>query len=29
MDEEVSLDSTEEAELLVGWDCKVSMLDLQ
>ena len=27
--EEVSLDSAEEAELLVGWDCKVSMLDLQ
>ena len=29
VDEEVSLDSAEEAELLVGWDCKVSMLDLQ
>ena len=29
MDEEFSMDSTEEAELLVGWGFKVSMLDLQ
>ena len=26
---EVSLDSTEEAECLVGWGCKVSMMYLQ
>ena len=29
MDEEVSMDYSEEAELMVGWDCRVSMLDLQ
>ena len=29
MDEEVSLDSTEEAESLVDWACKVSLIDLQ
>ena len=29
MVEEVSLDSTEEAERLVGWGCKVSLMDLQ
>ena len=28
-DEEVSLDSAEEAERLVGWACKVSLMDLQ
>ena len=29
VNEEVSLDSTEEAEILVGWYCKSSMLDIQ
>ena len=29
MDEEVSLHSAEEAEFLVGWVCKVSLMDLQ
>ena len=29
MDEEVSLDSAEEAERLVGWACKISLMDLQ
>ena len=29
MDEDVSMDSTEEAERLVGCDCKVSLVDLQ
>ena len=29
MDEEVSLDPSEEAERLVGWFCKVSLMDLQ
>ena len=29
MDEEVSTDSTEEAERLVCWACKVSLVDLQ
>ena len=29
VDKEVSLESVEEAERLVGWDCRVSLLDLQ
>ena len=29
MDEEVSLDSVDDAERLVGWACKVSLMDLQ
>ena len=29
LDEEVSLDCAEEAECLVGWACKVSLVDLQ
>ena len=29
MEEEVSLDSIEETERLVGWACKVSMMGLQ
>ena len=29
VDEEVSLDSAEEAERLVGWACKVVLVDLQ
>ena len=29
MDEEISLDSAEEEERLVGWACKVSLMDLQ
>ena len=29
VDEEVSLDSTQEVERLVGWDCKVNLIDLQ
>ena len=29
MDKEVSLDSTEEAERLVGCDCKVSLMDIK
>ena len=29
VDKEVSLDSVEEAERLLGWDCKVSLMDLQ
>ena len=29
MDEEVSLDYSEEAERLVGWSCKVILMDLQ
>ena len=29
VDKEVSLDSTEEAERLVGWYCKVRLMDLQ
>ena len=29
MDKEVALDSAEEAEHLVGWACKVSLMDLQ
>ena len=29
VDEEVSMNSTEDAEHLVGWGCKVSMMDLQ
>ena len=29
MDEEVSLESAEEADCLVGWACKVSLMDLQ
>ena len=29
MEEEVSLKSAEEAERLVGWGCKVSLMDLQ
>ena len=29
VDEEVSMDYSEEAELFLGWDCRVSMLDLQ
>ena len=29
VDEEVSLDSTDKAERLVGWGCKVSLMDLQ
>ena len=29
MDEEVSLDSAEEVERLVGWGCKFSLMDLQ
>ena len=29
VDEEVSLDSADEAEHLVGWGCKVSLMDLQ
>ena len=29
MDKEVSLDSAEEAERLVGWGCKVSLMDIQ
>ena len=29
VDEEVSLDSAGEAERLVGWGCKISMMDLQ
>ena len=29
VDEEVSLDSSEEAECLVGWGCKVVLVDLQ
>ena len=29
VDEEVSLESAEEAENLVCWDCKVSLVDLQ
>ena len=29
VDGEVSLESTEEAERLVGWGCKVSLVDLQ
>ena len=29
MDEEESLDSIEQAERLVGWDCKVILMDPQ
>ena len=29
MDEEISLDSAEEKKRLVGWACKVSLIDLQ
>ena len=29
MDKEVSLDSTEEAECLVGWGYEVGLMDLQ
>ena len=29
MDNDVSLESTEEAERLVGWGFKVSLVDLQ
>ena len=29
MDEEISLESSEEVERLVGWGCKVSLMDLQ
>ena len=29
VDDKVSLKSTEEAEHLVGWGCKVSLVDLQ
>ena len=29
VDKEISLDSAEEVEQLVGWDCKVSLIDLQ
>ena len=29
MDEEVSLESAEEAECLVGWVCKVVLMDIQ
>ena len=29
MYEKVSLEFVDKAELLVGWDCKVIMLDLQ
>ena len=29
VDEEVSLDSAEEAKKLVGWSCKFSLIDLQ
>ena len=29
MDEEFSLESVEEAERLLGWSCKVSLMDLQ
>ena len=29
MDEEVSLDSTDEAERLVGWGCKVILMNFQ
>ena len=29
VDEEVSMDSTEEVEILVGWGCKVSLMDIQ
>ena len=29
VDEEVSLDSAEEAKTLVGWGCKFSLIDLQ
>ena len=29
VDEEVSLGSTEEAKRLVGWGCKVSLMDIQ
>ena len=29
VDKEVSMDSTEELERLVDWDCKVSLIDLQ
>ena len=28
MEEEISLDSTEEAEHLVGWGCKANLLDI-
>ena len=29
MENETSLDSSEKAEILVGWDCKVSLMGLQ
>ena len=29
VDEEISLESAEEVERLVGWGCKVSLMDLQ
>ena len=29
VEKEVSLDSVEDAEFLVGWSCKVSLMDLQ
>ena len=29
VDEEVSLEYVEEAEILVGWGCKVSLMDIQ
>ena len=29
MDKEISLDSAEETELLVGWGCNFILLDLQ
>ena len=29
VDEEVSMDSTEEAENLVGWGCKIILMDIQ
>ena len=29
MDKEVSMDSAEETETLLGWACKVSLMDLQ